>query len=343
MKHLQYRQIAGTFRAAPHVLCWIVLLFALTVLPIHADSKLLVSATPEGPEGPLWELTNADSGFKVSLASDHSTYQLDDDIILRASAMRDAYLIILNWGNTGRLTLLIPNGYQQDNFVEVDTRVRFPDVGSDFDFNVKGPLGVEYFKLIALRRTSDNNAIVALFSESDKNFESLTEPQRLKVEEKILTHLRRIKSTDWATTRHTVKVQASNTPEPRIDYDKGDIVYLEDEGYKYFAKVTKTVDKNAETVRVRIFNKKLRKKLGKTVSTASVASKRPAPEKGWGKKKMLLSFYRNGEWIITKDVMAFEDHFILPEEIGKEPIRGSRKVKLGKVRIPIFDSMSKEQ
>ena len=44
MKHLQYRQIAGMFRAAPYMLCWIALLFALAVLPIHADSKLLVPA-----------------------------------------------------------------------------------------------------------------------------------------------------------------------------------------------------------------------------------------------------------------------------------------------------------
>lgn len=307
-------------------------------LPQH-----LMSPASDAPKSPLWEFTNADSGFTVSLASDRSTYQLDNALTLHTSTTRDAHFIILNWDNTGELTLLLPNGYQQDNFVEADTPVRFPDADSDFDLYFEGPSGVEYLKLIALRRASDNEAIVNLFLESDKDFESVTDPQRLKVEKKILTYLRRIEPTDWATVSHTVEVLAENIPEPRVDYDKGDIIYVEDKNYKYFAEVTEADDKDHEMITVWIFNKRLRKKLGYTIPTALVVGKRTAPENGWGTEKIILSFYQNSVWTFTKDVMAFEDHFMLPEKIGEEPVQGSRKVKLGDARIPIFDPMSKEE
>ena len=103
----------------------------------------------------------------------------------------------------------------------------------------------------------------------------------------------------------------------------------------YFGEVTAEVAEKAETVAVDLFNEETRKKLGDTVPVEQVIGKRIEPPQGWGIQEVMLSFYRDGKWTFTTDVVVFEEYYQLPERIDGKPVRGSRKVSLANVRIPI--------
>ena len=297
----------------------------------------------QGIESSLWTFTNPEHNFTVFLNTDSPDYQLNDYLTLRVLVTDDAYIVILNWDSIGKLTLLFPNTYQQNNFVKAGTIHAFPDPQSDFDFLLSGPPGVERFKVIAFRNAVDSAAITEFFPE-DSDFQSIPNTQRLEVEEKILTYLYQLKPADWTVASQTVGVHQESPPEPPNldspfvippDYGKGDTVYIKDESYMYFAEVTDEVDANAETVAVDIFNEALRKEFGDIVPAELILGRRVEPERGWGSRLVMLSFYRNGKWTFTTDAAVFEDHFLLPKTVDKKPIQGPRKVKLDSVRIPI--------
>ena len=306
-------------------------------------NPLLASPAPI-IESRLWTITNPERNFTVFLNTDSPDYRLNDYLALGVHVKDDAHIVILNWDSTGKLTLLFPNVYQQDNFVKAGTDHTFPDPESDFDFLLSGPPGVERFKVIALRRATDSKTITDFFPAEDSSVQSAPNPKRLEIEDKILSYLHRIKPSDWAVASQTIELREAKLPEPPNfdpplvilpDYRKGDTVYIKDESYMYFAKVTDEIDANAETVAVEIFNAELRKKLGDTVSSELVLGRRVEPERGWGNRRVMLSFYRNGKWTSTTDVAVFEDHFLLPKIIDKKPVQGSRKVGLKDVRFLI--------
>ena len=309
----------------------------------YAVPNPLVPPAP-GIESNLWTLTNPKNNFTVFLNTDKPNYQLNDYLTLRVLVTDDAHIVILNWDSTDKLTLLFPNVYQQNDFVKAGTPHALPNPQSDFDFLLSGPPGVERFKVIALRHATDSKTVTDFFPAEDSSFQSVPNPKRLEIEEKILSYLHQIKPLDWAVASQIIELREAKLPEPPNfnpplvilpDYRKGDTVYIKDESYMYFAKVTGEVEENSETVAVDIFNEALRKTLGNTVPAELILGRRVEPENGWGNHPVMLSFYRDGEWTPTMDAVVFEDYFLLPEIVDKKPVQGARKVKLKNVRIPI--------
>lgn len=314
----------------------------------YALPNPLAPPTP-GIESKLWALTNPKNNFTVFLNTDGPDYQLNDYLTLRVLVTDDAHIIILNWDSTGKLTLLFPNAYQQNNLVKASTIHAFPDPQSDFDFLLSGPPGVERLKVIAFRGADDSKRIIDFFPTEDSNFQSAPNPKRLEIEEKILTYIHQLKPEDWTVASQTVGVHQANLPElpnfghPIVippNYGKGDTVYIKDGSYMYFAEVTAEVDANSETVAVDIFNEELRKKLGDMVSTELVLGRRVEPEGGWGNRFVMLSFYRDGKWTFRTEAAVFEDHFLLPAMVDQKQVQGSREARLKNVRIPIPRSFS---
>lgn len=306
-------------------------------------------ASPEPPlemEKNLLTLANPESSFTVSLETDSIAYLVGDLLILKIRVTKDAHIIIFNWDGTGALAILLPNVHQRDNIVSAGTPYVIPGTDADFEFAFLGPPGVERFKVIALRDADHSSAIIDLFETeqhlASQQFWHWQGSDIQKIEKKVVSHLRRIDPKDWAEDSHAVGVRGAEPPEdasPPVvvppDYSLGDTVYIKDGGNMYFAEVTTEVAENAKTVAVDIFNEALRKKLGDAVPVELVIGRRVEPPRGWGIHEIMLSFYRDGVWTFTTGVVVFEDYYRLPERINGERVRGSRKVTLGEVRIPI--------
>lgn len=306
----------------------------------YALPTRLETPPPTNPNE-LWELMNPDARFSVSLQTEKTDYRLNDYLTLNVKVTDDAHLIILNRDNAGHLTLLFPNRYHHDNWLRGNENYTFPDQASDFDFRLAGPPGTECFKLIALRHAQDSQTILALILSGEETFNTAEGQQRKETEEKIATYLRRIKKSDWAEATRSIEIRQAGesdrgpAPEELSDVTRENIVYIEHEGYMYFAQLTDPDNADTETVAVHIFNEELRGKLGQTLPAERVLDKRTEPEEGWGNRHVRLNFYRDGEWHLTFEAVVFETYYLLPEHIDGKRVQGPRKVGLGEVRIAI--------
>ena len=159
----------------------------------------------------LWELRNPRARFNVELQTDKSTYRIDDYLTLRMKAKEDCYITVLNWDKNGKLTALLPNQYESDNFVSGGQTHTFPTPQSDFDFILPGPVGRERFKLIAVRKKSASQALKTALESMPREDSSPYRSQaevvpRDKAETRILKELLKLNSADWAEASTTIKL-----------------------------------------------------------------------------------------------------------------------------------------
>lgn len=125
-------------------------------------------------------------------------------------------------------------------------------------------------------------------------------------------------------------------PEKNL-YNKGEILLIEVEGYKYFAEVTTNTKVSAKQVSVKFLVEDIRKEVGNKVAVDAVTTKREKPKDGWGSQKVLLQYFDGQQWLFARDAAVFEDYYLLPESV-----QGERKVPLSRARIPIVDKKEEE-
>lgn len=179
---------------------------------VYSFPERMRSRPPERPRDPadsLWELRNPRSRFNVELQPEKPTYQINDYLTLRMKAKENCYIIVLNWDKNGKLSLLLPNQYDTDNFVRGGQIHTFPTWESDFDFLLPGPVGRERFKLIAVRNRSANQALKDVLEniprEDDSPYRSqATVVPRDRTETKILKELLKLNPADWAEANTTI-------------------------------------------------------------------------------------------------------------------------------------------
>ena len=310
---------------------------------IDRIGTLLKPSEPPPETEDLLTLTNPESSFTVSLKTDSPTYTVGDLLELEIQSTEDAYITVLNENSAGTLSILFPNAYDRRNRLRAGRAYAIPDKDSDFEFYLDRP-GVERLKVIAFSSRRYSEGFTRLFK-TELNAESQPfwywEGSNIqKTEKLIIDYLHQIDPAEWAEDNLAIGVRETDDTQqqPNVippDYKLGDIVYIKDGKNRYFGEVTAEVAEDAEEVAVDIFNEDIRKKLGDTVSAELVIGRRAEPPSGWGIHKVMLSFYRDGKWTFTTDVVVFEDHYLLPARIDGEPVQGSRKVGLGEVRIPI--------
>jgi len=77
------------------------------------------------------------------------TYKIGDKINLYFNSERDCYLTLMNYGTSGKLTILLPNAIHQDNFIKGGRTYAIPGDEYPFDYELSGPAGTEKIKAIA--------------------------------------------------------------------------------------------------------------------------------------------------------------------------------------------------
>ena len=290
----------------------------------------------------LWHFTNRESRL-VSIETVKAGYQLKDLITFDVEVKADVNFILLNWDTMGDFNLIFPNGFQNDTWMWAGTHP-FPDPRGDFELELTDRPGTEKFKALAFRNATDSEAIVAFFPEEEEGFRATRGKLGREVEEKILVYLQDMNPDDWAEAHLAVELREAKRSKSRLTPRKethnrevkpeGDIYYVKDGSYMYLIQVKDIPDGDPGTVNVYIFNEELREKLNETFSQELVLGKRVEPEQGWGKKRVMLSFYRDRKWHFTPNAVVFEDYYLLPEEIDGKRVQGPREVEFADVRIP---------
>ncbi|MFQ5672496.1 MAG: DUF4384 domain-containing protein [Nitrospinales bacterium] len=102
-----------------------------------ADLNQLIFARPSHP------------AFNVKVWVDQTDYRIGDTITFNIKSDRDCYLTLLDIGADGNITVIFPNKYRRDNFVEAGIVYQIPSPGYGFRFDVQGPPGLERIKAVA--------------------------------------------------------------------------------------------------------------------------------------------------------------------------------------------------
>ncbi len=167
----------------------------------------------------LWELPNPETAFKLSMETGKTVYQIKDYLTVAGEVTDDAYLILLNWDDFGRLTVLFPfpDTASEGNRLSAGS-YHIPDLNPNFELQMSGPAGTERLKILALRRAADSNAIMDFFTSpaGSRSWKVLEGQQRVAVEEEILERLHSIDPKDWAEAHREVELRERKRPAPRI-------------------------------------------------------------------------------------------------------------------------------
>ncbi len=88
----------------------------------------------------------------ISVVARSRSYRIGDKINLYFSSEKDCYLTLLNYGTSGKMTVLMPNGIHQDNFIKGGKIYAIPGEEYPFDYMLDGPAGTERIKAIGTTR-----------------------------------------------------------------------------------------------------------------------------------------------------------------------------------------------
>lgn len=80
------------------------------------------------------------------------SYRIGDKINLYFRAEKDCYLTLLNYGTSGKMTVLLPNALSQDNLIKGGRTYAIPGETYPFDYILSGPSGTERIKAIGTTR-----------------------------------------------------------------------------------------------------------------------------------------------------------------------------------------------
>jgi hypothetical protein len=73
----------------------------------------------------------------LSLTSDQDSYRVGDGPVFTIVTSRDCFLTLMDIDEKGEGTVLMPNRFQQENFIKAGVPIQFPGAGAPFQFRMK--------------------------------------------------------------------------------------------------------------------------------------------------------------------------------------------------------------
>ncbi len=89
-----------------------------------------------------------DSSFDVRVWTDKKEYEVKEKIIFYIKSQKNSYLTMLDVNPNGNITVIFPNKFHRDNFIESGVTYQVPSPDYGFEFKVTGPAGLERIKAI---------------------------------------------------------------------------------------------------------------------------------------------------------------------------------------------------
>lgn len=154
---------------------------------------------------PLADLAAPQSGLKITAWVDHpdKTYVFGEQVALNVKADQDVYVTVLDVGTSGKVHIIFPNRFQQDNRVAAGQVVQIPDPQANFAFQVQGPAGAELIKVIATQGPQP------LFADDDAEpagpYKALKAPSPAVAKDLAVT-LRERHGNRWAEYEEVIRV-----------------------------------------------------------------------------------------------------------------------------------------
>ena len=123
--------------------------------------------------------------FKVNVSVDHANriYEEDDLMTVTVESTRSGYLYLFYKDASGNATVLFPNKYHQDNYIEADKKLLIPDNMMFFKLRTAPPFGQEVLQAVVTLKPIDLNSIINF--KNDQVFNQLYTREINVVEQKF--------------------------------------------------------------------------------------------------------------------------------------------------------------
>ncbi|MEO2044811.1 MAG: DUF4384 domain-containing protein [Nitrospinaceae bacterium] len=108
--------------------------------PAEAYADNLENMIASKPETPT---------FNIRVWTNKNEYQIGEKIVFHVTSDKDAYLTLFDISSSGDTTVIFPNAYHKDNFLQGGRTYDIPAEDYGFQFDVQGPAGLERIKAIA--------------------------------------------------------------------------------------------------------------------------------------------------------------------------------------------------
>ena len=96
------------------------------------------------------KIMQPESTLKIDIWTDRFRYHIGEEITFYCKANRDCYLTIIDIGASANITVLFPNKFKQNNFIQANMIYKIPSEGYDiFAFKIDPPSGIDRVKAIA--------------------------------------------------------------------------------------------------------------------------------------------------------------------------------------------------
>lgn len=82
----------------------------------------------------------------------NSVYRIGENIRIFVNVNDDAYVYLFNINADGKIDLILPNGYNANNYLRAGETRSFPEGGARYQFNISGPVGVDQVLAVASRQ-----------------------------------------------------------------------------------------------------------------------------------------------------------------------------------------------
>uniref|UniRef100_A0A7C4AR99 DUF4384 domain-containing protein n=1 Tax=Desulfomonile tiedjei TaxID=2358 RepID=A0A7C4AR99_9BACT len=94
--------------------------------------------------------STADKPFTLQLKTDKTEYKQGEPIVFTVESNKECYLTLIDIGTSGKVKIIFPNQYRQDNVIPANKPYRIPMEGVDvaFSYKVEGPPGKNTVKAI---------------------------------------------------------------------------------------------------------------------------------------------------------------------------------------------------
>ncbi len=102
--------------------------------------------------------------FNIRLWTNSSQYKLGDTLSFFFRAERDCYLNLVDINSRGELTVIFPNRFHQDNYVQAGRTYQIPDESYGFEFQAQPPAGKD--RVYAIASTTPLNIFDGSYGQS---------------------------------------------------------------------------------------------------------------------------------------------------------------------------------
>ncbi|WP_424627058.1 DUF4384 domain-containing protein [Bradyrhizobium sp. SYSU BS000235] len=105
------------------------------IAPDMTDLKPVRMSSTRPAVQPVIRPVGAD--IDLSLTSDQDSYRVGDGPVFTIVTSRDCFLTLMDIDEKGEGMVLMPNRFQQENFIKAGIPIQFPGAGSPFQFRMK--------------------------------------------------------------------------------------------------------------------------------------------------------------------------------------------------------------